>query len=134
MIAMVAALFLLFAMEQDAGERLAGSSWREWTLHRFEMTMGASAGCRSGESYRFSADHTLTIRQCKEGRVVTTTEKWSVSKEGEVDTILTVGDKRYHLFFKREAGTDSMRLEIRPDLKAPIQDFDFRLNKSGTGQ
>jgi hypothetical protein len=134
MATMLTAFLLLFASAQDVSNRLTGDGWREWTLYRFEMTMGASGACKAGAVYRFSADHTVTIRECKDGQVTTTNEPWKVSTEGDVDTFLVVGAKQYHLFFKTENGTESMRLEIRPDVKEPIQDYDFRLTKSGTGK
>jgi hypothetical protein len=131
---MLVHLLLFLASAQDAANRLTGEGWREWTLHRFEMTMGASGTCKAGSVYRFSADHTVAIRECRDGNIVTTNAPWNVSTEGDADTFVTIGGRRYHLFFKNENGIESMRLEIRPEIKEPIQDYDFRLTKSGTGK
>lgn len=131
---MLAQLLFFLASAQDASNRLTGGGWREWTLHRFEMTMGASGACKAGSVYRFSADHKVAIRECRDGHIVTTDADWNVSTEGNADTFLTIGGRRYHLFFKSENGVESMRLEIRPETKEPIQDYDFRLTKNGTGK
>jgi hypothetical protein len=128
---MLLAILLLFARTDDASARLAGAQWREWTLHRFEMTMGPSGACTAGEVYRFSADHAVTIRRCRDGHVESQSDKWSISEEGEVDTFVMIGSQRYHLFFKKDNGVESMRLEIRPNIKVPIVDLDFRLTRSG---
>jgi hypothetical protein len=96
--------------------------------------MGASGACKGGSVYRFSADHTVAIRECKDGHIVTTSTPWNISTEGDADTLVTIGGRRYHLFFESENGVESMRLEIRPETKEPIQDYDFQLTKSGTGK
>ncbi len=100
MATMLLAFLLFLGSAQDAGNRLVGEGWREWTLHRFEITMGASGSCKAGSMYRFSADHTVTIRECKDGHVVSSTDQWNVTTEGEADAFLVIGGKRYHLFFK----------------------------------
>ena len=96
------------------------------------MTMGSSGGCTSGQVDRFSSNHTVTIRECKAGHVVSTSETWRVSTDGDADTFLTIGNQRYHLFFKNRDGAEFMRLEIRPNVKTEIKDYDFKLTQSGT--
>jgi hypothetical protein len=117
----------------DPSSLLSGSSSREWIFQRIVLSMGAGDGCASGETYTFSKNHQVAIKQCVKGHLLTTQRKWSVStKDG--DTLLQIdGDSAspYLLLFKTDAqGRQFMRLRTKPpDQSHPVVDKEFKLNE-----
>lgn len=119
--------------DDDPSSQLSGSSSHEWIFQRIVLSMGAGDECASGETYTFSKDHQVAIRQCTSGHLLKTQRKWSVStKDG--DTLLQIdGDNAspYLLQFKSDAqGHRFMRLRTKPpDQNHPVVDKEFKLNE-----
>src|SRR5690348_6353051 len=61
-------------------KQLAGAKAREWVFERFEMFMSNSK-CKRGESYRFKADHTVTISSCVDGNIHEEVLQWSLASD-----------------------------------------------------
>jgi hypothetical protein len=119
--------------DDDPSSLLSGSSSREWIFQRIVLSMGAGDECASGETYTFSKNHNVAIKQCTQGHLITKQQKWSVStKDG--DTLLQIeGDSAspYLLQFKTDAqGRRFMRLRTKPqDQNRPVVDKEFKLNE-----
>lgn len=104
----------MFGADLDSAEKqLAGTQAREWILKRWVPFMGAGKRCKQGESYRFRADHTVTISNCVDGVVHDETEQWSI-EGNELDTRLTVGVHHYFLKFWQTSKGHFMMLQDRP--------------------
>src|SRR5260370_28089423 len=76
-------------------KQLAGMKAREWVFARFDMFMSTSK-CKQGESYRFKADHSVTISSCVDGKVQEETLQWPVASD-RLETRLKIGSTSYIL-------------------------------------
>jgi hypothetical protein len=121
------------ALAQDSPEQqLTGGSSREWVFRRIVVSLGPGNSCTSGETDTFSADHSLTVQECKNGHLDTKRFSWHVTNVGSDDTVLVVDglDNFLILFRDTPDGVHWMRLRTRG--KSPIQptvDKEFRSNE-----
>jgi hypothetical protein len=100
-----------------AARQLVGGDSRTWVLERITVVLGGTRGCTSGETWRFIADHKVEIKACKNNRLVTETLNWSLSREGDLDTLVVVGDTSYYLVFSQERSATIMRLRTASGTK-----------------
>jgi hypothetical protein len=114
-------------LEQQA-QQLAGEKSRIWVFRRVEVGLGGSEECRSGEIWTFSADHELQIKTCEDKHWVTKNLNWSLSREGQIDTLVTIGEERYYLTFSQRHSATYMRLRnVRASQTDLRVDREFRL-------
>lgn len=102
---MLFALMLVFSStalaansKDELEKRLAGTQAREWVFQKFDTFMSAGKKCRRGESYRFKADHTVTISRCFAGEVQEETMQWSIEGDA-LETRAKLGPTWYLLKF-----------------------------------
>jgi hypothetical protein len=130
----VAWMFAPFSavLSQDSlnqvAKQLAGTRGREWIFVKFETFMGVGNHCKQGESYRFKANHQVTISRCVNGQVQNQTVDWTISSEDALDTWIRIGDDSYLLKFWETAQGHFMALRQRPDVKTKfVVDKTFHL-------
>jgi hypothetical protein len=97
-------------------KRLAGAHAREWVFKKFETYMGAGNKCKQGESYRFKADHTVTISRCVNGEIHDEAETWSIESD-QLETRLAIGTDHYILKFSDDNKGHFMLLRTKPRIK-----------------
>lgn len=116
----------------EAVSKLAGTTSREWLAGDVTTWMGGSdASCTSGAIYRFYQDRKVHIQECID-RVTKISEKtWSIRQEGQLDILLTIGDKTYKLLLFSQPDGEHMilRFEQSDSKIAPIQDIEFVLSQ-----
>ena len=116
----------------DYEQKLAGPSSRTWILERVVHHMGPASDCVSGETYTFKAAHQLVVSVCKDGRMVDTTYRWSLSDSGSGDVMVNIaGMDTYVVLFKDPAeGGHLMRLRKKNGPQTdPVADKEFSLNE-----
>jgi hypothetical protein len=104
-------------------KKLAGDTSQNWIAERVETVMG-SGGCTQGETWRFSADHSVEIRKCIDRKLTRQQNSWSLAEESSLDTVITVGAMQYYLTFYKRAGGSYMLLKSISNRK-----LDGRVNK-----
>lgn len=113
----------------QAAYQLAGDGSKEWVLARIRTVMGSADECTAGEVYRFESGGGLTIEKCEDGKLATTSRRWSLAVEGPLDVVLTIDSEPYLLLFKDDGSAHLMRLRQRSASKAsPTVDREFRLS------
>jgi hypothetical protein len=121
--------FVCRADVQATSKRLAGNGALNWIVERVEMVMGPAGGCKRGEVWRFGADHSVEIRQCAGGKLVTRKDTWSLDEVNDLDTVLTVGSAKYYITFYNKADGKYMQLKSVSESKAEERlNKEFRLN------
>jgi hypothetical protein len=116
-----------------ANQILTGGASRKWILTQVISTMGPE-GCKQGETYTFSSDHSLIDKKCQVGsdgvgKFVSVTHKWSVELQPPIDLIVQIDDERYYLYLPDGPDPQKMRLQTRSTEKTvPIDDMEFTLS------
>ena len=100
----------------DTEKKLAGSTSQNWVAERVEMVMG-TGGCTKGETWRFSADHSVEIRKCEAGKLNRERSTWSLTEENSLDTVLSVNGVQCYVTFYRNARGSYMQLKTIPAKK-----------------
>jgi hypothetical protein len=116
----------------DFEQKLAGPSSRTWVYKRVVSHMGATSDCVSGETYTFKATNQLVVSVCKDGRMVDTTYRWSLSDSGSGDVVVNIaGMGTYVVLFKDPAeGGHMMRLRKKNGPQTdPVTDKEFSLSE-----
>jgi len=108
-------------------KQLAGTQAREWVFQKFDTYMSAGKKCKQGESYRFKADHSVTISRCADGQAQEETMQWSIDSD-PLETRLKLGSRSYILKFWNTPKGHFMMLRTKATTKAEeTVDKTFRL-------
>jgi hypothetical protein len=108
-------------------KQLAGAQAREWVLKAFTSYLGPGDKCKSGESYRFKVDHTVTVSRCIKGEIHDETQTWSIETD-QLETRLTLGSTHYILKFSDKGKAHFMTLRKKATIKTEkTEDMTFRL-------
>src|SRR5260370_305540 len=116
-----------------AVQTLTGSNSRKWILTQVISTMGPE-GCKQGETYTFSSDHSLIDEKCQigpdgVGEFVSVRHQWSIEQKPPLDLIVRIDDKRYYLYLPNDPNSKKMRLQTRSSDKTnPSEDMEFTLS------
>lgn len=114
---------------QDTAKRLTGPSSRDWVSVQFRTVMGTGS-CTQGEVYRFAANGTLTIEQCRNGGMESTRHSWQLRQPSALDTELLFDAHVYRILFRTENGADMMLLRVTPESKLkPFEERIFKLSR-----
>lgn len=112
----------------DQAAKLAGTHAREWVFKKWETLMGPENRCKTGESYRFKADGSVTISSCVDGQTRTQTQPWAIESADALETHVKVGADSYILKFWDNVTGHFMMLRIMGQSKVdPTKDKIFQL-------
>jgi hypothetical protein len=115
---------------EQVTRKLAGSNAREWVFKKWKTFLGAGDRCQQGESYRFTAQHRVTISTCPDGHVHKETKNWSIDTHDALDTIITIGDTSFVLVFWENKDGHFMMLRTKPKVKTDrVVQKEFQLDE-----
>src|SRR5690348_8589323 len=110
---------IMLAAHADAdtiADRLAGGSSREWVYKRVVRMMGSTDACSSGETYKFSSDHMVSITECTGGHLNVAHHKWSTATNADMDIVLSIdGMPAQVLLFRDDGGNHFIHLRTLSD-------------------
>jgi hypothetical protein len=108
---------------------LTGGSARRWIFQSMDLFMGSSNRCVRGETYTFSADHTVLISTCVSGTVENKRLAWKLLPPSDGETVLSIGATNYSVRFRSSTTQEYMRLRTVVPQGQPIVDREFHFDK-----
>lgn len=96
----------------EAERKLSGGSSRQWVLNGTRTFLGTR--CENGMVYTFQEANNqkqLQRKVCKNGKWVVDRTTWKLVREGNLDTVLVLGNKgKYYIKFLEKEGQELLRL------------------------
>lgn len=94
----------------------------EWVLERWDIYMGPSTDCLSGQSYAFGSGNALEIRRCIDRRIQKEASTWRLQQQ-EGQPVLVIGTRTYEV---ADASPSKIDLVLRqPATGAVIEELEF---------
>jgi hypothetical protein len=120
------------ATATEAKQKLTGGASRVWVHEKTTKTMGTlPEGCTAGRIYRFAQENsTLTISECKDGKMIKSSHTWALKQQTPLDMVLTVDNVLFYKVSFRDNGQEHL-MRLRSDTDdsktTPNTDLEFKL-------
>ena len=108
-------------------QKLTGGTHRVWVFKRFDTMLGPGQTCLRGEDVDLHADHTVAIRTCSNGKIVSSHDTWTTKNDG-VDDWIIIGADQYELLFQDSDNTMILR-NVSHSKTVPTTDKIYRRQK-----
>jgi hypothetical protein len=92
----------------DILQRLTGGTHRVWVFKRFNTILGPGQTCIRGEDADIRSNHSIVLRTCVDGKIVSSKNTWKIGKDG-IDDSLIIGTEEYRLLFQDDGNTMILR-------------------------
>jgi hypothetical protein len=84
------------AAHSQAGLKEILDQQGEWVLERWDIYMGPSTDCLSGQSYAFGSGNVLEIRRCIDRRIQKEASTWRLQQQSG-QPVLVIGTTTYEI-------------------------------------
>jgi hypothetical protein len=93
---------------------LAGDSSRKWRLIGTAVRLATLNKCKEPANYVFYLNGSVTITRCDiQGRSITTSHKWTVALENQIDVVVKIDKSDYALVVKPNSNFKNILLRTR---------------------